>query len=160
MEEPSPINSTASFVVESVMVSWPCPHSNTVPAGIEMCAAPERVPVMPRASQTLDELAAAVRHALSFAPASAPAKRSAFCTRFSEFTAAEPFTSRFDCGFVVLTPRDVGVKRCDDCIRLMGKLVSQQPVKPVSVKLVVDAPETKTLRGELLKVGVVLRKTQ
>src|SRR5580692_6689137 len=160
MEEPSPINSTASFVVESVMVSWPCPQSNTVPAGIEMCAAPERVPVMPRASQTLEELAAAARQALSFAPASAPAKRSAFCTRFSEFTAAEPFTSRFDCGLVVLTPSDVGVKRCDDCIKLIGNVESQQPLKPVSVKLVVEAPETKILRGELLKLGVVLRKTQ
>jgi len=43
---------------------------------------------------------------------------------------------------------------------LIGNVESQQPLKPVSVKLVVKAPETKILRGELLKVGVVLRKTQ
>jgi hypothetical protein len=43
---------------------------------------------------------------------------------------------------------------------LIGNVESQQPLKPVSVKLVVEAPETKILRGELLKLGVVLRKTQ
>ena len=76
-----------------------------------MCDAPVCVPVIPRASQTPLDVLAAVRQALIFAAASDPAKRSAFCTAFSEFTAAEPFTSRLNCGFVVFTPSDVGVKR-------------------------------------------------
>ncbi len=69
------------------------------------------VPVNPCASQTPLLVLAAVRQALIFAAASEPEKRSAICTPFSEFTAAEPFTSRLNCGFVVLTPREVGVKR-------------------------------------------------
>src|SRR5271167_1754484 len=113
-----------------------------------MCAAPVRVPVMPRASQRLDVVAAALRHAFIFAAASEPLNRSAFCTRFKEFTAALPFTSRLNCGFVVFTPREVAVNRWTDCIALTGGFVSQQPVNPVSVKLVVDPPETNTLRGE------------
>src|ERR1700719_3553058 len=119
------------------MVSWPCPQSSVVPAGIATCAAPVSVPVMPRASHTLEVVEAAVRQALIFAAASEPGKRSAFCTRLSELTAAEPFTSRFDCGFVVLTPSEVAVKRCTDCITLNGGVLSQQLVKPLSVSLVV-----------------------
>ena len=77
-----------------------------------MCVVAVNVPVRPRASQTPEVPAAAVRHALIFAAASEPEKRSAFCTPFSELTAAEPFTSRLNCGLVVFTPSAFAVKRC------------------------------------------------
>src|ERR1700733_693082 len=79
-----------------------------------MCCAPVKVPVMPRASQTEEavETAAAARHAVIFAAASAPENRSAFWTPFSAFTAADPFTSRLNCGFVLLMPRELLVNRC------------------------------------------------
>jgi len=80
--------------------------------------APVRLPVMPRASQTELVVLAAVRQALIFAAASEPEKRSAFCTPLSELTAAVPLTSRLYCGLVVLTPSEVGVNRCADCIAL------------------------------------------
>ena len=35
-DEPSPVNSIASLVVESLIVNSALPHSSTVPAGIEM----------------------------------------------------------------------------------------------------------------------------
>ena len=121
-ELPSPSSSTASLLVVSLIVSCARPQSSVVAAGIWMCDEPVSAPVRPRASQTPSEVLAAVRHALIFAAASEPENRSAFCTPLSEFTAAEPLTSRLYCGLVVFTPSDVGVKRCCACIWLMGQL--------------------------------------
>ena len=94
-------------------------------------------PVNPRASQTLAVAAAAVKQALICSAASAPVNRSAFCTPFSEFTAALPFTSKLNCGLVVSIPRDVGVNRCVATREpvMIAVLVFPVPVVPVSKKL-------------------------
>ena len=99
------------------------------------------VPVNPRASHKLELAAAAVRQALICTPASAPVNRSAFCTWFSELTAAEPFTSRLYCGLVVLIPSELGVNRC--AAASVEVTISVWPVgSAVIVALVVVAPET------------------
>src|SRR6185437_11150885 len=101
----------ASFVPLSLIVNLPWHHSSEVCAGIEMWCVEVYVPIMPRASHTPEVVAAAVRHALICTPASAPANRSAFCTPFSAFTAAVPFTSRLYAGDVVFTPSELYVNR-------------------------------------------------
>src|SRR5208282_785639 len=149
-ELPSPISSTASLFVVSLIVSCAMPHRSVVAAGIWMCEEAESEPVKPRASQTPLALLAAVRHALIFAAASEPENRSAFCTPLSEFTAAEPLTSRLYCGFVVFTPSEVAVKRCTACIWFTGGHVYGPLVKfdPVSVALDEDAPLTKSAASD------------
>src|ERR1700722_19929645 len=131
----------ASFVLASLIVNSALPHSNTVPAGIEMWCVAVNVPFNPRASHRLELAAAAVRQALSCTPASEPANRSAFCTWFKEFTAADPFTSRLNCGLVVFTPSEFGVNRCTGAS--VEVTASVWPVgSAVMVALVVPAPET------------------
>ena len=89
------------------------------------------------------DAAAAERQAVIFAAASAPEKRSAFCTPLSAFTAAVPFTSRLNCGFVLLMPSELGVKRCTGSSVLITESGPPADGSAVIVKLLVLAPEIK-----------------
>src|SRR5580698_2343803 len=126
-----------------------------------MCVEPVSEPVSPCASQTPLAVLAAVRQALILAEASAPEKRSAICTPLSEFTAAAPLTSRLNCGFVVFTPSDVGVKRWNACRWLKSTpFPTELKFEPVSVTVVAVAPETKIPICCPMVVGMLLRNTQ